>query len=292
MSPPDAAIAFLVAQQDRDGAWRDFALTPDESDAWTTAYVGLALAAAAQAQLVVPPHAIAAACGFLHAARRPGAGWGYNLRCPADADSTALACLLLAAAGQRLLPGDYAALARFQCNDGGFATYRFAGADHRWCRPHAEVTATALRALRALLPPGHERMRRGGAWLDRAGSVPPPYWWTTRAYLDLELMRLGRPVAFAGDPDSGGSFERALRLEAAALSGSPTEALHAALVERQLPDGSWPVVPMLRVPDPHRARAKETAFGDQRASFTTATALSALAALRRSRPGWRAAADR
>lgn len=292
MSLPDAAIAFLVARQDRDGAWRDFALTPGASDAWTTAYVGLALVAAARAHLTVPPHAIASACGFLNTARRPGAGWGYNLRCPADADSTALACLMLAAAGHPPQPGDYAALARFQCSDGGFATYRFAGAAHRWCQPHAEVTATALRALGALLPPGHDRMRRGHGWLDEAGLVPASYWWASRAYLDLELVRLGRAVPPTGAPTGGGCFELALRLEAAARSGGPTTALYDALATQQLPDGSWPVVPMLRVPDPHRASAPERVFGDQRAIFTTATVLSALAALRRVRQGWRAAADR
>ena len=285
--------AFLLNGQDADGGWRDFDLRPGVSTSWTTAYVAARVADLAD---IVPAAATAAAAGerFLWSNRKAGGGWAYNARCPADADSTALALLFL---GRRAPPRglkDAAVLAAFQHPDGGFATYRPWRADHGWARPHAEVTATALRALALFLPSDHWVRRCGLAWLVGRAAQPAPatYWWATGAYLKLELARLGLAVAgeAAADADNAGAFASALDLERAVLSGAGPGAIESAtqnLIARQCADGGWPSEPILRLPDP--AAAPEAAdaradslHADQNRLFTTATALSALKAARRS----------
>jgi hypothetical protein len=287
---------FLLCAQDCDGAWRDFNLRPGRADAWTTAYVGMRLAPLRrEGKPDRVAAALASAVQFLHGVRLPHGGWAYNRRCPPDADSTACALLFLGAVAGPIQAKDIAALARFHVDGGGFATYSFGGSEHGWCRPHPEVTATALRALSAALARDHVRIRGGLAWLTarlRPESPCSSYWWLSPHYLAVEVERLrqifpalpGYPVSATATKHES-AFEQALLLEWGLLRRTAPAALwHSALdlVRFQRDDGSWGSSPMLRVPDP-RVRALSaisTPCGhtavDAGRKFTTATVVAAL----------------
>jgi hypothetical protein len=213
----------------------------------------------------------------------------------ADADSTALALLFLAAQGATTRLKDAAVLASFQRADGGFATYRHLPPDHPWSAAHAEVTPTAVRALAMFLPDDHAILRAGRDWLARQAARPDAaaYWWTTPAYYALELARLDLPSRphRVGRPGEAGVFATSLALERSVLVGENPLALEAqveALLDRQLADGSWPSAAILRVPGPAAQPGSASSRAappnaDQRRIFTTATAVSALNAVRRVR---------
>jgi hypothetical protein len=261
--PLARAAAFVLRGQDADGAWRDFALPPGPSTSWTTAYIATRLVES----WPDAGAAVGRARAFLRASVHPGHGWGYNAGCKPDADSTA--CALLAVPDAH--PRHAAALARFATPEGGFRTYDFITPGHEWARPHAEVTATALRALVPVLGSDHVLIRRGVAWLATQDAA---YWWETPAYLSRELARLRlilphAPVLPAPAEVGTSAFDTALRLEVR-LDPASAEALLAS----QRPDGSWASAPILRLPDPYGGRTR--VFADERQLFTTATVLSAL----------------
>jgi hypothetical protein len=283
-----AAVRFLLAAQDGDGAWRDFNLRPGRADAWTTAYIGLKL-------IEVRPrdgelrHALTRAARFLSHAASPHGGWSYNRTCPPDADSTALALLFLKGMGMTVPMKEVAALARFQVGTGGFATYLFGGSDHGWNKPHVEVTATALRALLEFLPRDHFRIHDGVAWLQkqlRAEEPPKPYWWLSPSYLAVELERLRAagvevqaPVRYDED---GSVFAQALCLSLETMRHAPPPLLakKLAMIERlQCRDGSWPASPILRVTDPRASEPAGPLAADDRRLFTTATVVAAMAGI-------------
>jgi hypothetical protein len=210
----DAAVAFLLARQDRDGAWRDYALEPGASDAWTTSVVGLALDGLRDAE-----PAVGRARRHVAALRR-AEGWGYNERTATDADSTAYAV--------RFTRGDPAVLSRWLDADGNAHT--FAGTQFgTWAWAHADVTAAVGLALadprtvrRAVLA----ARQRDGLWRS--------FWWATPAYATaraLELLAASGgvpPVAAAaaaawletaGPPTT--AFEATQRLDAALAAGAP-----------------------------------------------------------------------
>ncbi|MBA3811937.1 MAG: hypothetical protein H0X27_09935 [Caulobacteraceae bacterium] len=289
------ARRFLLDLQDPDGAWRDFDLPPGPADAWVTAFVGLSLTLAGGPPEARTRGALDRAAAYLGGARAPGGGWGYNRRCPADADSTALACLFLAAAGEAARPRDLAVLAGFQHDDGAFATYRFGDPAHGWRGGHPEVTATALRALLPHLGAGHGRIRAGLAWLGRAqdqGGLTA-YWWPTDWYLALELERLAAGAPALGSPrltpgpEPVTSFDLALAAELQSIrSPGVRYGAFQRLLARQSADGSWPSEPILRLTDPRATAGHQTEavasrlFEDRGRSFVTAAALSATAAVK------------
>src|SRR6516165_2668721 len=79
----ESALLFLLERQDDEGLWRDYALEPGSSEAWTTSYVGAAVAILAPRSRALQ-RARAAVAG-----RRRDDGWGYNSATACDADSTA-----------------------------------------------------------------------------------------------------------------------------------------------------------------------------------------------------------
>lgn len=267
---PDAihgGLRFLLSRQDADGAWRDFPMPPGLSCCWTTAYV---LQRVRQAAAIVPCDARSALDGgvaHLRCHARPD-GWGFNLDCAPDADSTAHALLALPCVEAK----HAAALARFFLPENGARTYLWPPSGHIWSGPHPDVTATALRALRAWVRDDHTLMRGGLSWLSTQDAA---FWWTTPRYLDLEKLRLGMTTTRSA-AGATSAFEAALALECAILTGA--EAPFEALLSRQLSDGSWDSAPVLRLPN--RNDAKTLVYADQHRLFTTATVLSALARLR------------
>ena len=96
----DASTTYLLNQQAADGHWEDYSLPVGPSDAWVTAYVGLALGhVTPHTGAAAAPSAAKRAARWLVTNRPYAAGWGYNGRTRPDADSTAHVIALLQATG-------------------------------------------------------------------------------------------------------------------------------------------------------------------------------------------------
>lgn len=285
-----AADARLLAAQDADGAWRDYALEPGRSDAWVTAVVGRALATPP-----VAPGAAAAlgrAADFLHAARRAD-GWGYNPHAAADADSTSWALALLVELDDLRAIDPVALLASRLDGAGGAHTFsgpRFG----RWAGEHPEVTAVAAEVLLAcgadaapVLARVRATQRRDGGW--------PRYWWSSDAYATARSLAVLRAAGRLDDlvahrarqwlargPAAPTAFDLAHVLLATAALGCERSALerHAdRLRARALPDGGWGPSATLLVPAQHADR-EGLPHPDDRGLMTTAVAVAALKAIR------------
>lgn len=290
-----AACDYLNRTRHPDGHWSDFWLPVGTSDAWVTAYVGLALQAASACPALSPMRRAAAgraahgAAQWLLAHPHVPGGWGYNASVAPDADSTAHALSLLARLGYAAPEAARALLRAHEVPRQGFRTYVWTNTDHAWTGPRPDVTAAALRALHDLNDLDENELRRcweatvaatrgaDGAW--------PASWWTTHHYstgLALEVWRLaGAPplprTRPGGTPTA--AFDLAWVLQACvALSDRAGVARRTrALLRLQSADGGWPSVPCLRVPPALPGGARVTLVAqDARRVFTTATALRAL----------------
>lgn len=297
-------LGFVLAAQDEDGAWTDWALPPGPSPDWTTAHVGLRLSG------LGPPHQAALAGPLGRAARwllsrqAAGGGWGYSRAVEPDADSTAQALLFLAAAGQSAPRGACPFLARHQQPDGGFATFQPDSLTGSWGLSHPEITPVALLAL--LAQPGglpQDSLARGLAWLHRArrsDGLWNSFWWSTPLpATEVSLAFL----AALGTPEPpptaltrwtpADSLETALVLSITAPAG-PTprlEQLARRLLAEQTDDGSWKGAPALRLTArdcerPWQATVSGPLFADPQRLHCTATALAALSKAQRALTGW------
>lgn len=288
-------VDYLLRRQCADGHWEEYALPVGPSDAWVTAYVGLALADVARS--LGRDDAMAAAsiaAGWLVAHRPFPAGWGYSDLSGPDADSTAYALMLFAATGNRPEARDLAWLLQHRQPNGGFATYLQPDA---WGQAHPDVTPTAFTALppehRAALSPGIlayvEQMRRSdGTW--------PAYWWKAchySTYWNLRILgELGHAppaappvVALQENRAVHTPFDLAfvtgiaqIQLGACAL----TFALAGELAHHQAEDGRWPGGPSLRLTDPSCLEPWNASLGrgrmyvDTEGFITTASAVQVL----------------
>jgi Prenyltransferase and squalene oxidase repeat len=295
---PDDAMAdaadYLCALQTADGSFQDYDLPVGAATEWVTGFAGLALACASRAGAF--PAAREAACRaarWLRAARSYPAGWGYNGRTGADADTTGFALRLLRATGHDIADDDEQCLLGFWRPEGGFATYNVP--DH-WGDVHCCVTAAAFLALssahqRALLPALRAYLRRtrrpDGSW--------PAYWWRTHHYSTWHHLRLLRwlgiapaypPPRMPPPDDDASAFELVYALGIAAThSGARATAgeLLQRLLWQQRADGAWPGGFELRVTEPDCAEPWRAPRGrlyrDRCASVTTASALMVLSDL-------------
>lgn len=294
-----AGVRYLARMQHPAGSWSDFWLPVGASDAWVTAYVGIALDAASRCASLSPAARSLAggsaerAVAWLVAAHRPLGGWGYNATVPVDADATAHAISLLARRGVAVPPAAVAVLRSHYVAGEGFRTYR-RDAAHPWGQPHRDVTAAALRALHDCGAMEREELRVAWAALlhdhcDRRGWWHG-YWWQTPNYptgMVLEVWQaagappLSRPVAAA--LPTATAFDLAWATMARArFTARAGESLAARFVALQASDGGWPSALILRVPPPLPATATApviapTVAQDARRLFVTATAVRALA---------------
>ncbi len=280
------AQEFLVVAQRSDGFWRDFALPPGPSEAWTTSCVGLALGGA---EFAAP--ARRAACDAVRGIGGPQ-GWGYNRATAADADSTATAIRFLAAEGE--LHGVDAAelLERYIDRAGCVTTFDSTARFGAWGEAHADVTPTLGLALIAA---GSSRKLvgriRDGCLSSRRG-LWQSYWWEGDAYAvarNLEFLRASGGISeeivasvrswLEQSPPPRTAFEASQRLHAAAVLGSEgsslVEPLTRLLLDLQLDDGSWPPSPVLRLPS-QDSRPSTQVFADECRVFGTAQAVSAM----------------
>lgn len=288
MGALERGTRFLLANQGRDGLWRDFHTPAGEGSEWPTGYIAHALRFAG-----VAGRDLERAAEALVARQNDDGGWGYCEDAPTDADSTA--CVLLFLAGERDRSSScergVACLSRHQRpDDGGVATYadardirRFMGVGRwmgfrGWCRPHTEVTATAGRAL-ARLDRETPARRADAAWRyvrsrQRNDGSWRAYWWTSPHYATLQAAELalasgdrdraGRAAEWAirTQADDGGwsagddqtsAFATALCLSLLVATGAGGGAVKRAadrLGALQLDDGGWPSKPHMRIPMP------------------------------------------
>jgi hypothetical protein len=299
-----AGLDFLLRGQHADGRFIDWALPPGPSSAWSTAYVGLAIAELPEADQQGCATAIRAAAGWLQAHPAIGGGWGYNESVGVDADSTAFALCLLARVGVPVAAGHVDRLLSFQRPDGGFSTYASDDGLGAWGQSHADVSAacgSALAMPASTAPPA--ALRRCLAFIATQrghGGLWPSFWWrspwyATRAALSL-LQSAGVPLrpfesnCYRDGGEPLNPFESALALECSVLAAPRLAAAAAALLSgllgAQQADGGWPSAPVLRLARrdcsmPWAVADGGPLFADPQRLFTSATVVRALAAVRR-----------
>ena len=287
----ERAGAWLVAHQQADGGWGYHAGVPSDAD--TTAHA-LALLAGHGARSAIERPAIggpagARAVAFLERARDAAGG------VPTYADPAPIRAFtrlpssfpmdgwtrphasVTAAAGRALaLAGNAAAaraawtwLAAARQPEGGWR-------DYWWAEPFYPTAQAVALADAVGVPDGDPVLRSTAAWLlallDADGTVRCPNGQPATVFgAAAALLAL---VALAAPPD---------RLRAVAV----------ALGRAQEPDGGWPTAPILRIPRPDVADPDDLPGGwqegglatgalvaDHARTFTTATAVAALAAAR------------
>jgi hypothetical protein len=313
----ERGVQFLLANQGRDGLWRDFDTPAGEASLWPTAFIATALDSAASAR-----EALERATQTLAATQNDDGGWGYNEDVPSDADSTAWALLILSRIGchERACRRAAACLVRHQRDDdGGVATYSTAGPIRRfmgvgwwmpfwgWCRPHTEVTAVAGRAFTSL-PGGAARADAAWRFVRSQQNVTgewSSYWWTSPHYTTAQAVAFAasrrerevvdRAAAWAlrnRAAFASSAFATAMSLSILLSASADAGVIESAvddLVALQESDGSWPSQPIMRIPvppdrDPNgEDRWRIVRFdggievSDQHRFFTAAACVAALA---------------
>ena len=280
----ERAANFLLGVRNAHGCWEDFYSLAGYSDEWVTAYTGSVLAVAGNsAASAAAQHAYR----VLHRRHWWKAGWGYNRRTPADADSTSWVMALRQVVKDKRTLRYFRAkrfLERHMIPSGGVATYalacwirRFTGLSKQvsfsgWCGPHLCVSAAV-----ALLPEFTHRLapyliaRQGndGSW--------DGYWWQDKEFPSnlsaqavassqhpQKIRRLDRAAAWASSrvaallngsvPSNHFVLAHGLNMLQWATPSSALDQLkHQAiqiLIEAQRADGSWNAGAQLRIPAP------------------------------------------
>lgn len=294
------AAAFLLAEREQDGFWRDFRLVNGASDEWVTAFVGYSLIAS---DVPMPADLLGATTEALLRRQRGDGGWGYNAISPADADSTAWVVKFLRAAGHHgseIKRGEAFLRAHGQ-PDGGIATYApstrimFAGSsdpmdDSGWRSPHACVAANVAGVIG----------EPATTWLlgeQSADGSWASYWWRTDYFataLSLDALSehpladgaRAQVLAWARqrECDATSVFDRAWLLYMLARLGAREGAGRIAhmLTVAQRSDGSWDSGAHMLFPHPseHRRRDDAPIVIDDRRVFTASAALLALSQMR------------
>jgi len=284
-------IRYLLALQQPEGCWTDYALPTGQSDQWVTAYIGLALARHGkrmrhQESLM----AARTAAKWLTEQRTYSAGWGYNAATGPDADSTAIALALLRELGWPVAAHDQAFLQQHWRDEGGLATYQGPGA---WGTVHWDVTPLGYLGLspaaqRALRPQFLRAIAANrcadGTWLS--------YWWKRPYYSTFTTLEA---LAQIGEPEPGNAgapaavqpadnaFDLACIIGSDLLRGPATEDHHwrlHSLLAWQQEDGRWPGHANLRVTDdgcyaPWNRPVGEC-YADLAGTITTATVVRVL----------------
>jgi hypothetical protein len=296
------SIDYILSRQHAAGNWIDWDLPPGKSSTWTTAYVGGKLTGLSPHLRRRTCEATGHASEWLNGKMSSDYGWGYNEEVDSDADSTSLAILFLASDGRMVQDSSYACLESFQCEDGGFATFRGRPGLGSWAVSHPDVTPSAVLALTTKDGARSQAVNRGLQFvLDRRTSagIWKSFWWTTFLYstekslslfeavrLDIDLQ-VTRKTLLHTRPQH--PFESALLLSS--LLWLPDIAkdqdvwpLVDQLICEQGADGSWSSGPMLRVTrrdcmEPWKPGDPDPLFCDQNRLFTTATVMDAFSNL-------------
>lgn len=298
----EKAADYLLNYIEEHGRWEDFYIArPGVSDQWVTAYVGNCLLETARQEHSRHQAALHQAAEFLISAKKPDGGWGYNINCRSDCDSTAHALWFLAKMAYPIEKKSIECICRFFKPDGGFATYlnRSSGS---WNDSHIDVTLMAASLLRDVFienPPAYRQLQAYVKGWFQKYDLPPAFWWDSRYYTALSgvyfCQRYGlaypRDNILAACVDSRPAeqaFDMALCLELMAVLGAPAQKqmiLYDKLISMQKPDGSFPGGKILRVtkPDCHNPwrQNDHTIAEDIHSLFTTAAVLRALGIYRK-----------
>ena len=178
----ERAVRYLVSHQEADGCWREWPLEGGTlvGEAWPTAFIGLAVAAAEDELDIPATGASRRGADWLEANRSPFGGWNWGgSEMPPDVEGTALSLALLQACGRPVRPADILFILRHWRGD-GFATFdsgsalgmprhELAGAVHDGLPPRVRAAIGPLMA-QGLLRDVDEH----GTW--------PLYWWASRHF--------------------------------------------------------------------------------------------------------------
>jgi hypothetical protein len=290
-----ASASYLISHQAVDGHWEDYSLPVGPSDAWVTAYVGLALGQGTMLESdSIGMTAAQRAANWLVTNRPYAAGWGYNGLTGPDADSTAHVIALLHATGIPEKESDSAWLLQRWQPAGGFATFE---GPEAWGNAHPDVTPICFRVLSRLHQAALQedlvsflvRMRRDdGSW--------PSYWWRTGFYSTYACLSLSRDLGFRAIASLrlsemkeinsiSSAFDLAFATGIASMQGSDPlcASLTKELLRHQNPDGSWTGGNELRVTETDCSNPWENPRGelyrDSKGLISTATCLSILSRL-------------
>jgi len=296
------SLDYILSHQREDGSWVDWDLPPGQSCLWATAFVGYRLRN-------IPRHlrkharaAMQIASDWLLGRVFPDGGWGYSETVGSDADSTALAILFLSSEGKTVPDTCYSCLQRFQCPDGGFATYRHNGVADSWGVSHLDVTPTAILALLTKYGRQAEIVERGIDYVIKkktSDGVWESFWWTSFLYSTESSVALMNTIASAMDlprtratllaSQINSAFERALLLLSLTYlhpkpSCSDIWPLIGQLVHDQEANGSWRSDPILRITrhdcfEPWKPGDPDTLFADTNRLFTTSIVIEALSSV-------------
>lgn len=283
-----AGIEFLELGQHADGSLLGFVLPAGASTSWITAHVAFVLEGVPGCERLV-----AGCAEYLRSTGEEDGGWGYSRLVGIDLDSTAQASMVLAATRQPVPSAAVEWMIQAESPAGGFTIHPPRGtpldAGYRWQMPHPEVTLLVCECL-GRMGRGSEAAERGLAWVRNTyrNTLVPSYGWEGPAYGAWAATR-----ARGFLPDRRGIVrclleerrvaQGAMLLGAGAALGIDPGILRqkaAALLARQLTDGSWPCEPCLRVTSPDaleaRLRLPGRVYADPFRVFSTAHAVAAL----------------
>jgi squalene-hopene/tetraprenyl-beta-curcumene cyclase len=320
------ARRFLEGSQLPNGRWLDFRGDNFISSHWVTAYVGSYLGLAG-GERVVLDKARAWLLGHQHRgggwgfslANPPDADSIANAIHVLVQERGTEASEAVITEATRLL------FQFWEESKGGFRTYcpdrtdEFHHEGSAWCDVHMSVTAMAAQVLYLVDRERHRAVLEACADFIRALQAPAgfweDYWWDGRTYSTYHAARLLflmgdlDPIKRAGDffvqvrgTDGGwgnctggaaAPFHTALAVGTLLLDDEHRHSGAARmgiswLLRAQQPDGSWPAVPIQRIPYPHVHEPWKDPDGghripmlvDRNRLFTTATVLGVLAHLR------------
>ncbi|MFN9629351.1 MAG: prenyltransferase/squalene oxidase repeat-containing protein [Cyanobacteriota bacterium] len=218
-----------------DGLWHDFQTLAGTSNDWVSGVVLHAFSLAGPGPWSQDIHR---SLTILLRRQRPNGGWSYNEQVPTDCDSTAWVLRALQTGicwrASALLRGARYLLRHQDGESGAFSTY--APSDHiertieaapgetvGWLGGHLGVSCVALQSLLGLgVAPTALRVTTTCHYIQRErrlNGLWSCYWWRGWGYATHQALRA---LAMADD-----------------LSPTMATAVAAAILERQLPDGSW-----------------------------------------------------
>jgi hypothetical protein len=270
-----AAGREFVMSMRKDGCWTDFDAATGPSDIWVTAYVLARLGQMPSAYITFAVRQqIEESLDWLLTRRNLDGAWGYKSKSVSDAESTAWAITALTRHGRRAPAESLAFLRNCRHADGGFCLMGGeAGAP--------DVTVVTVNSLGMPDAAAVEFLK--ASWLQ--ASVPPePSRLVSRFYICAEILdwqaeqvprsALNKVCELIPSCDDQNAFEQALLLRCLThLRMQKALSVAGNLRRMQSADGSWPASALLAEP----LRGRESGL-DRKQIFTTATAISALAA--------------
>lgn len=266
-------LLFLSNSQKPNGSWKDFHLPVGESDIWVTAYVLYQLSSL---QKNIPQHSLLNECRthaleWLQITQKNTGGWSYNSAVEEDSDSTSLAVLAFSTMNKPVLEKSLKRLQLYFAKDGGISTYlKGAEESEAWATSQCDVTPLALLALKERLSSSiRQKALNFLLKRQRADGLWPSYWWISPLYATYvaliwfssnpyNIPRKKMLIQTLNDFNPSGSFETALHLVCINLLNAEKSKTCkkdvSYILNAQLPDGSWPSSPILRLTHPHVER--------------------------------------